>query len=119
MVLPARWQQHPPHKTTIPNYRGATLFCAAPKTGRTHQIRLHLASLGHPILGDELYGQQCPTLLPRMALHAASLSLRHPVTKEPLLLTAPLAEDIAHALDALGMEVLDLAAEIAALERAG
>lgn len=95
---------------------GATLFCAAPKTGRTHQIRLHLASLGNPILGDELYGQQCPPLLPRMALHAASLSLRHPVTKQPLLLTAPLAEDIAQALGTLGMEVEDLAAEIAQLK---
>lgn len=95
----------------IRRHRGATLFCAAPRTGRTHQIRLHLASLGHPILGDDLYGVQAPTLVPRLALHAATLRVRHPSTDTPLTLVAPLAEDVLAALCTLGMEVPDVALE--------
>lgn len=100
------------HSTSIvPAYRGATLFCAAPRTGRTHQIRLHLASLGHPILGDELYGMQAPSLVPRLALHAATLHVLHPTTNTPLSLVAPLAGDVAAALCTLGLEVPELPLE--------
>lgn len=63
-----------------------------PVTGRTHQLRVHLASIGHPIVGDDLYGGGA--LLPRQALHAFSLSLVHPITGEALTLTAPLPTDM-------------------------
>ncbi len=90
----------------------ATLVEARPRTGRQHQIRLHLAHAGHPILGDKLYmgGEafflRCmnkeveePELLDvvghhRQALHAASATLVHPRSKSPLTLAAPLARDM-------------------------
>lgn len=59
----------------------------APRTGRTHQLRVHLAAIGHPILGDPLYGR--PDGAPRLMLHAASLELAHPATGEPLALHLP------------------------------
>ncbi|WP_298465808.1 RluA family pseudouridine synthase [uncultured Mitsuokella sp.] len=62
-------------------------------TGRTHQIRVHLAHLGHPLLGDDLYGGSC-TLLARQALHAWRLSFRHPMTHEFVVVTAPLPSDM-------------------------
>lgn len=70
-------------------------------TGRTHQIRVHLAYIGHPILGDDLYGG--PTdLIERQALHAAELAFIHPLTGEKVELFSPLPEDIDHLLSALG-----------------
>ncbi|MBR7144588.1 MAG: RluA family pseudouridine synthase [Lentisphaeria bacterium] len=64
-------------------------------TGRTHQIRVHLASLGCPVLGDELYGgsRVCPGI-PRQMLHAWKLKLPHPVTGEIIKVQAPIPEDI-------------------------
>jgi len=53
-----------------------------PVTGRTHQLRVHMAAIGHPILGDTLYGDAASA--PRLLLHAASLSLAHPASGEPL-----------------------------------
>ena len=70
-------------------------------TGRTHQIRVHLASQGWPILGDRVYGVAHPSMT-RQALHAWQLSLRHPVTREPLTFKAPLPPDIRALLDAHG-----------------
>lgn len=67
-----------------------TLVWARPKTGRTHQIRLHLAAGGHPVLGDRLYGK---TPVPKLHLHAYRLRLDHPATGVPLLLTAPIPQD--------------------------
>ncbi len=66
-----------------------SLLAIEPATGRSHQLRVHLASIGHPILGDRLYGQPpwneaCP-----LALHATRLALDHPTTGEPLVLVAP------------------------------
>ena len=63
-----------------------------PITGRTHQLRVHLASIGHPIVGDDLYGGGFA--LPRQALHAAFLAFTHPFTKERIELRAPLPEDM-------------------------
>ena len=65
-----------------------------PETGRTHQLRLHMASIGHPLAGDWLYGSEDPALIPRPALHAYALRLIHPVTGEVLSLTAPLPADM-------------------------
>jgi len=79
-----------------------TYLRAFPKTGRTHQIRVHLASLGHPILGDKLYGRKTGPGSPgmtRQALHAHRLEFSHPVTGEALVLTAPLPSDMAKLLE--------------------
>ncbi len=63
-------------------------------TGRTHQIRVHLSHIGHPILGDDLYGGST-VLIGRPALHAAALSFTHPIGGLPVSLTSPLPEDMA------------------------
>jgi 23S rRNA-/tRNA-specific pseudouridylate synthase len=67
-------------------------------TGRTHQIRLHMAALGHPLVGDRLYGAS-DLALPRPALHSCHIRLTHPVTGEHLDITSPLPEDMAALLD--------------------
>jgi 23S rRNA pseudouridine1911/1915/1917 synthase len=60
------------------------------ETGRTHQIRVHMAAIGHPILNDPLYGKSEPRFdLPGQALHAWRLSFRHPTTSEPMTFEAP------------------------------
>ena len=80
--------------------RGATLVRAKLRTGRTHQIRVHLAHLGHPLLGDELYGG--PTdKIGRQALHAAFLRFPHPLSGEMLEIEAALPEDMTILLDRL------------------
>lgn len=73
---------------------GRSLLRVRPETGRTHQIRVHLASVGHPLAGDWLYGTEDPGLIPRPALHSRALTLTHPVTGERLRLAAPLPEDM-------------------------
>lgn len=66
-----------------------------PETGRTHQIRIHLAWLGYPVVGDQVYGYRKRRLpIQRQFLHAHKLELEHPVTGESLTLTAPLASDL-------------------------
>ncbi len=75
---------------------GLQLVRAWPRTGRTHQIRVHLAALGRPILGDSLYGGATNFLgnpVPRVMLHAAELLIVHPVSGEKLCVTAPPPED--------------------------
>ncbi|EME75870.1 Ribosomal large subunit pseudouridine synthase D [Bacillus paralicheniformis] len=66
------------------------------ETGRTHQIRVHLAHLGHPLSGDELYGGSTG-LLQRQALHAAEISVTHPISGERLTVNAPLPDDFKNA----------------------
>ena len=79
---------------------GYSLLGVRIKTGRTHQIRVHLASSGFPIAGDEKYGDFPLNKalrkegLPRMFLHAHSLTLNHPLTGERLQIEAPLPEDL-------------------------
>ena len=68
-------------------------------TGRTHQARVHLSWLGHPLLGDSVYGKRS-RLLPRHFLHAHSLAFAHPATGEPLQFRSPLPLDLEAALDA-------------------
>lgn len=63
-------------------------------TGRTHQIRVHMAYIGHPLTGDFLYGQENRELIGRPALHSARLELCHPVNGERLTFTAPLPQDM-------------------------
>ena len=74
--------------------RGLSLVELIPRTGRTHQIRVHMAALDCPLAGDWLYGTEDRDLIPRPALHAAALALDHPVTGEHLYLTAPLPADM-------------------------
>ncbi len=67
---------------------GHTLVMAHPITGRTHQLRVHFAHIGHPLLGDDLYGVPTP-LISRHALHAYTLTFPHPENGRPITLTAP------------------------------
>ena len=70
-----------------------------PHTGRTHQLRVHMAAIGHPLAGDWLYGTEDRNLIPRPALHAAFLSVHHPITGELIELTAPLPADMKRLLE--------------------
>ena len=72
---------------------GRTLVRLTPYTGRTHQLRVHMAYAGHPLTGDWLYGTRSGRI-DRPALHAAALTFPHPVTGEKLTLSAPLPEDM-------------------------
>lgn len=93
---------------------GATLISAALETGRTHQIRVHLAHIGHPIAGDAKYGDfewnrvLARQGLKRMFLHAAELELAHPLSGERLALRSPLPEDLAFFLDRLRSDAAPL-----------
>jgi len=81
----------------VERLRGASLLEARPKTGRTHQIRVHLAAIGHPIVGDRLYGR-ASELVGRQFLHALRITFEHPRTGERMSLEAPLADDLSTAL---------------------
>ena len=72
---------------------GCTLLDVHILTGRTHQIRVHLKSIGHPVCGDELYGYEKGVKVPCLMLHAYSLAFAHPRTKEQMRFTAELPED--------------------------
>lgn len=78
----------------LSSQNGLSLVKLLPETGRTHQLRVHMASIGHPLAGDWLYGTEAPDLIARPALHSYALTLTHPVTGEVLHLTAPLPEDM-------------------------
>jgi len=79
----------------------AALVEAKPVTGRTHQIRVHAYALGHPLLGDGLYGAEETILIGRPALHAHSLTITHPKTNQRLTFTAERPEDFAITLKLL------------------
>lgn len=74
---------------------GRSLVRLELETGRTHQIRVHMAALGHPLTGDFLYGTEDAALISRPALHASALSLLHPVSGRALAWSAPLPDDMA------------------------
>jgi 23S rRNA pseudouridine1911/1915/1917 synthase len=102
----------------LERFRGFSYLRLLPRTGRTHQLRVHLRHIGHPIVADRLYGGHAElrlsevaphltndgedvTLIDRQALHAARLVIRHPVSEQPLECTAPLPEDMQRTLEAL------------------
>jgi 23S rRNA pseudouridine1911/1915/1917 synthase len=86
----------------------AALVCRL-HTGRTHQIRVHLASIGHPLVGDATYGGEPIGGFHRQALHAWRLSLQHPTTARQLTTDCPVPEDLLRLIEQLGMR-LDLSA---------
>jgi 23S rRNA pseudouridine1911/1915/1917 synthase len=86
---------------TLANYQGYTYAEAYPETGRTHQIRVHFAAIGHPIAGDIVYGAKArPMGLKRHFLHATRLQLTTPAGKT-LDLTSPLPGNLRHVLELL------------------
>jgi 23S rRNA pseudouridine1911/1915/1917 synthase len=99
----------------VERFRGFAALKILPKTGRTHQIRVHLASIGAPVLCDKQYGGRSQitrgeisgdlsdqtVVLERQALHARRLKLTHPATGEPLEIEAPIPADLQAALAAL------------------
>ena len=106
--LPISYFDRNPHGTIMSRFSNDTdtlnqlisnsLVQLMPKTGRTHQLRVHMAYLGCPLVGDWLYGEEVPEVIARPALHACRLELVHPVTGELLKLEAPLPEDMASLL---------------------
>jgi 23S rRNA pseudouridine1911/1915/1917 synthase len=93
-------------KTTLSvldtNSHGSLVHCAL-HTGRTHQIRVHMASVGLPILADEVYGSKHDSAMQRQALHAFRLGFAHPVSQAKLLFHAPLPPDFLGAMAELGL----------------
>jgi 23S rRNA pseudouridine1911/1915/1917 synthase len=93
------------HFDTLANYSIATLLSVGLETGRTHQIRVHMAAQRHPLVGDSLYGAN-PTVatrleLTRQWLHAVRLRFNHPTTGDELEITSDYAPDLAHSLELL------------------
>ncbi|MDR2694050.1 MAG: RluA family pseudouridine synthase [Chitinispirillales bacterium] len=78
---------------------GYSLLTVRPLTGRTHQIRAHLASIGFPVAGDSVYGGDSDNNIRRQALHCESLSFIHPYTNIECTITAPLPDDIITVID--------------------
>lgn len=83
------------HYRVLSMQGGRSLVRLELETGRTHQIRVHMAYLGHPLTGDFLYGQEDQDLISRPALHSAQLTIRHPITGRVMDFSAPLPADMA------------------------
>ena len=105
------------HYRVIARFRSNTHVRVQLETGRTHQIRVHLAHAGYPIVGDRVYGgrltlpkganeelRQALREFPRQALHAARLQFDHPVTGKPLECASPLPADMRGLLDLLAAD---------------
>ena len=90
------------HWEVIARYRGYTHIRCRLETGRTHQIRVHMAHIGHPILGDTVYGHKKPELgQDSQCLHAGALCFRHPRDERPVMVFAPLPEYFENVLEKL------------------
>jgi len=107
----SRMQVRPDGKSSQTNFKGLeafidhTLLEVHIETGRTHQIRVHLAYIGCPIAGDKTYGKSESTItLDRFFLHARQLTFTHPVKQEVMTVTAPLAPELQQVLDELTQE---------------
>jgi 23S rRNA pseudouridine1911/1915/1917 synthase len=100
------------HYDTLEAFRAASLLEVSLETGRTHQIRVHMAALRHPCVGDLTYGAD-PTLAQRLGLtrqwlHAVRLGFEHPVSGQRVDITSDYPPDLAHALDLIRRETADL-----------
>ena len=90
------------HYTVLGRYEGFTHLRLRLETGRTHQIRVHMAYLGHPVAGDDVYGpKKCITSLNGQCLHAKTIGFVHPVTKENLYFDSELPDYFADFLKKL------------------
>lgn len=91
------YQKGKPSRTiyeTVEKFSDASLLKLKLLTGRTHQIRVHLTAIGHPIIGDDMYSGKVDKRINRQALHCYRLNIVHPVTKKLLKLRAPLPKDM-------------------------
>ena len=101
---PNRGKRAITHVTVREAQRGATLCEVRLETGKTHQIRIHLAESGHPLVGETVYIRNyrgTPIESPRLLLHAATLGFIHPVTNERVSLSSPLPPDFTSVVDRL------------------
>ena len=90
------------HWEVVARYRGYTHVRCRLQTGRTHQIRVHMAHIGHPILGDTIYGHKKPELgQSSQCLHAGALCFRHPRDERPVMVFAPLPEYFTQVIEKL------------------
>ncbi|OGO18941.1 MAG: hypothetical protein A2Z14_04800 [Chloroflexi bacterium RBG_16_48_8] len=107
-VVPAsRGRPAVSHYRTLENFPDHTLLQVHPITGRTHQIRLHLAFVGCPVVGDRVYGRRKASLvINRQFLHAAKIAIRLPGTREYKEFEAPLAEDLEEVLTSLKRDTI-------------
>ena len=102
-IVDERGQRSITHYKVIESFKDADLVECLLETGRTHQIRVHIKHLGHPIYGDTLYGfEGDEELIPRQALHAYGLDFKSPKTKETLSLRAKLPDDMESLLKKVG-----------------
>ena len=92
------------HYEVIESFRNGDLVKVTLETGRTHQIRVHLSHIGHPIYGDSLYGNEESHYIDRQALHAYKLIIPHPRTGEELTLMTELPEDMKNLVSKLKAE---------------
>lgn len=100
-VIDDRGQKSITHYEVIERFKDADLVKLNLETGRTHQIRVHLSSIGHPILGDTLYGDEDNTIIKRQALHAYYLAFPHPRTNKIISLSTDLPNDIKNLINIL------------------
>jgi 23S rRNA pseudouridine1911/1915/1917 synthase len=101
MAVVAKGKRAVTHYEPRERFAGCTLLVCRLETGRTHQIRVHMAALKHPLVGDPTYGRRHGLAFHRQALHAWRLGLLHPVTGRPMQWESPLPPDFAALLDSL------------------
>ncbi|GIM48184.1 RNA pseudouridine synthase [Collibacillus ludicampi] len=89
------------HYRVVNRFADATWVKLRLETGRTHQIRVHMSHIGHPLFGDFLYGREEPAFIERQALHAGTLGIIHPRTKEKMVWNAPLPADMVNLIGRL------------------
>jgi 23S rRNA pseudouridine1911/1915/1917 synthase len=88
----------------VERYAKASLLRVQILTGRTHQIRIHMSHIGHPLVGDKLYGIASGVVFKRQALHAERLDFKHPVTNKKMKIVAPVPQDMQRLIDELRMQ---------------
>src|SRR5262249_19861565 len=101
MAVVARGKHAVAHYEPRGRFAACTLLLCRLETGRTHQIRVHMATLKHPLVGDATYGRRHGVAFHRQALHAWKLGLTHPTTKRPMRWESPLPSDFAALLESL------------------